>query len=85
MRTPLVLCPSCANHVRRDESACPFCSASLAERGGVSPALKGLVAMAAFAAVMAIAACAYGCPDAQCGAPQPDAGVSTDAARPDGG
>ena len=26
MRDPLVVCPRCSRHVRRSESACPFCT-----------------------------------------------------------
>jgi hypothetical protein len=36
-RRHLAMCPSCARHVRVDESACPFCQASLSDEFRATP------------------------------------------------
>jgi hypothetical protein len=89
----LLPCPSCGRHVRRTETACPFCAGAIAFRDAPLPRLPevrlGRAATFAFGAAVAtsVAACsgsvtpAYGAPaiDASSGV---DAGSTVDAANP---
>ena len=86
----LLPCPSCARHVRRTESACPFCRGALAFADAPLPRLPevrlGRAATFAFGAAVAtsVAACsgsavpAYGAPAIDTG--MVDSGGTTDAA-----
>ena len=52
---PLQLCPSCARHVRENETRCPFCDASISFAPlarGAAPRLSRAAQMAFVAAVM---------------------------------
>lgn len=57
----LVPCPSCARHVRSNESACPFCSAQMGDAGSRAVPMAGrrLERLAAFtfAASLAVTGC----------------------------
>ena len=62
MASPLVPCPSCARHVRADETACPFCAAALpadleARAVPASPRRLSRAAAFAFGASLTVAAC----------------------------
>jgi hypothetical protein len=41
MKTHLLGCPACERHVRADERACPFCSATLPPSFGATEYLRG--------------------------------------------
>jgi len=84
-------CPSCARHVRADETACPFCEAALdldvSPRPSASPRL-GRAARIAFGAAVATASLAAACgnsrpPNAGTGDPNAaEAGVGTGTTDP---
>jgi hypothetical protein len=80
--TQLLPCPSCARHVRRNEQACPFCSASVSfpEPGvaSVMPRL-GRAALFTFGTALATSGC-VGNAVPLYGAPAPDTGLAADAA-----
>jgi hypothetical protein len=81
----LLPCPSCARHVRRSESACPFCGNALALEPeaalSVVPRL-GRAALFTFGAALATSACTgTGAPVPLYGAPSIDSGAA-DAAPP---
>ncbi len=77
----LLPCPSCARHVRRTESACPFCHGALFFADAPLPRLPevrlGRAATFAFGAAVAtsVAACSGGAPVPLYGAPAVDSGV----------
>lgn len=90
----LAPCPSCARHVRRAETACPFCGTalSLAPSASRLPTERlGRAAIFAFGAAMAtsVAACSTSTTQGTDAATAPDAGgvdaSPEDAASPDGG
>lgn len=59
--TKLLPCPSCARHVRRTESACPFCSAAISLAGVPERRLPterlGRAATLAFGVATSLSAC----------------------------
>jgi hypothetical protein len=55
-----VTCPKCARHVRRDESACPFCSVSVVARIAEVPERIWPSARLGRAALMALATTSIG-------------------------
>lgn len=55
----LVVCPSCARHVRSNETQCPFCAVALSlSEPEIAGPLRSRAAIAAFAAASALAGCA---------------------------
>ncbi len=65
-----VTCPSCARHVRRNETTCPFCEASVVERIAQTPERAFPTARLSRAALVALAAASVGAIDA-CGSLSP--------------
>lgn len=82
--TQLLPCPSCARHVRRTESTCPFCSATISLAGlpaRRAPAERlGRAATLAFGAAVAtsVAACSSPAPTPGTDAATNDAATVTD-------
>ena len=78
----LLPCPSCARHVRRTESVCPFCAASVAFEDAPLPRLPdqrlGRAATFAFGAAMTTVAACSGNVAPAYGAPAPDAATAVD-------
>jgi hypothetical protein len=87
----LLPCPTCARHVRRTESVCPFCRSAVAFGEAPLPRLPevrlGRAATFAFGAAIAtsVAACSTGSPVPAYGAPAPDTGSVDAASGTDGG
>ncbi|MFO0686185.1 MAG: hypothetical protein U0234_29250 [Sandaracinus sp.] len=83
----LAPCPSCARHVRRTETSCPFCAASITLPPAPTrrmPERLGRAALVTFgAAALATSASACGNAVPAYGAPAPDTGTAqADAATP---
>lgn len=83
----LAPCPSCARHVRRAETVCPFCAASISLPPAPTrrmPDRLGRAALVTFgAAAIATSASACGSAVALYGAPAPDTGAAqADAGTP---
>lgn len=76
----LIPCPSCARHVRANDTTCPFCAAALALAPVAAPVLGerlGRAALFAFGAAMAtnVAACSMSStPPTDTGTASPDTG-----------
>lgn len=83
MATPLVICPSCARHVRFGDAACPFCAAAMP--ADLVPGSRGprrpYVGKVPTALALASALVATGCSD-DTSTPQADAATSADTTTP---
>jgi hypothetical protein len=85
--TSLVPCPSCARHVRVEETRCPFCDGPLPARAPVAargPSAPGRLSRAALFAAGATLAGAAGCSSDSIGVAA-DAGVDRAGASDTGG